>query len=206
MTQAAAKARIKFLVTSATYYSQSAPATSAHLMLQCGSVTTGNDIPIKILDSQKACGTCGTILVPGWNSRTSVNPHPKSKNHRLKLRNGAHHTPGERAKMVMTQCLVCRRSTSSHLQYVAAHGSTRKNALKSQAILSGKKCIPTHGAGSTGSVVQEPQTPVPSNLASKKRARARKQTGLQEMLQKSKAAGLEALRPTLDLMDIMKLA
>lgn len=203
MAQAAAKARIKFLATSAKYYSQSAPATSAHLMLQCGSVAAGNNLSIKMSDSQKACEMCGTILIPGWNSRTGVTPRSKYKIRRHDLRSG-HDTPGDRSKLIMTQCLVCRRSTTSHLGHVAAHMTTRKTISNSQAAVSRKSS--TRGAGSTGGVVQEPQTSLPSNLASKKRARARKQTGLQDMLQKSKTAELEASRPRLDLMDIMKIA
>lgn len=205
MTQAAAKLRIKYLAASAQQYSQIAPATSAHLMLQCDSVAASNDVSIKMSDSRRTCAACGTISVSGWTSRTSVVDPSRNKKGRPKPRNDSKGITDARTKVVMTECLVCRRSASSHLEHVAAHGSSRKQISTSKGAL----LKPTSTLGVTRPTddgIQQPQASLLTNLASKRRARARKQSGLQAMLQKSKSADKEAPSPALDLMDFMKIA
>lgn len=206
MTHTETRARIKYLAASAQLYSQIAPETSAHLMLQCGNVAASNDISFKMPDSQRACSACGTILISGWTSRTSVADYQKNKKRRLKPRSERKGTTDERTKFVMTQCLVCLQSTSSHLEHAAGHGPTRKQTFMSQAALLEATLSPSRVTGQAGEAIQEHQIPLPANLASKKRARARKQSGLQAMLQKSKNTNKEAPSPMLNLMDFMKMA
>lgn len=190
MAQAATKARIKYLTNTAQLYSQIAPETSAHLMLECGSFAAGNDIALKMSDLQKACSACGTILTPGWTSRSSVANNSRNLRRRNKSQNGRKHVYQESTKFVITECLTCNKSTSSPLEHVPIHFSSRTSNSLSQATEAKK----------------EDQTPLPANLASKKRARARKQSGLHAMLQKSKSQTLGAPFPTLDLMDFMKMS
>lgn len=206
MTQAATKARIKYLAASAQLYSHIAPETSAHLMLQCGSFAASNDIALKMSDSQKACSACGTILTSGWTSRTSVADNPRNIKRQLKRRSERKGTNDERTKFVITQCLVCLQSTSSPLEHVTARFSSRKQNSMSQAAILGAASSPSRLTSQAREAKEEHQIPLPANLASKKRARARKQSGLHGMLQKSKSQNTGAPSPALDLMDFMKMA
>lgn len=205
MTQAATKARIKYLAASAQLYSQIAPETSAHLMLQCGSFAASNDITLKMPDSQKACSACGTLLTSGWTSRSSVADHSRNMKGRLKSRNERKGINNEGIKFLVTQCLVCHCSTSSRLEHVAPYSpSSKQNSMSQAAILRSKS---SHsGLTGSGSVAKkEHPISLPANLASKKRAKARKQSGLHAMLQISKSKKMEAPSSALDLMDFMKM-
>ncbi len=119
------------------------------------------------------------------------------RKHGPKSRNDSRRSTDERTKTVITQCLVCRRSISSPLE------TYPKRAPKSELSVSRTTATHPHGTGST---INEPQAGLPANSASKKRARARKQSGLQAMLLKSKNAEKGAPAPALNLMDFMKLA
>lgn len=205
MTQAAVKSRIRYLAASAQQYSQIDPATSAHLMLQCDSVAASNDVSIKMSDSRKACSACGTILVSGLTSRTSVVDPSNSKKGRPKAMNDNKGKTDARTKVIMTECLICRRSAFSHLEHTAAPGSSRKQISMTKGALLKPTSFPCV-TRPTGDGIQQPQSSIPINSASKRRARARKQSGLQAMLQKSKSADKEAPSPVLNLMDFMKMA
>ena len=206
MTQAATKARIKYLAASAQLFTQIAPETSAHLMLECGSVAASNDMALKMPDLQKACSVCGTILTSGWTSRSSVTNNIRNVRHRHPLRSERKGLYDERINVVVTQCLVCMKSTSSPLEHVPAHFLSRKQISMSQAATS-------EAASSLSRVIRQPtgakreaHIPLPANLASKNRARARKQSGLHAMLHKSRSQTTGAASPALDLMDFMKMA
>ena len=205
MTQAATKARIKFLAASADTYARIAPATSAHLMLECENVAASNDLLIKRPDSRQACKACGTTLISGWTSNTSVVNPAKSGRRRHRSRNDGKDLMDVRNKLVRTQCLVCHRWMSSPLEHAVAPGIVRKKDTMSQSALS----VTVSSSGVTDSIsdaMREPQIQLPTNAASRKRAKARKQGGLQAMLQKAESDGTKVFSPQLGLMDFMKLS
>lgn len=207
MTQAATKSRIKFLASSAQMFLQVAPATSAHLMLECGNVAASNNMIIKLPDLERVCNSCGTILISGWTSKTSVVNRSRSKRSRLRPRSASLGILNAKNKIIATQCLACHRFTSSQLEHVARHASVRKKDTMSQAahLMTAASTPPV--TGSSSDAVQDPrQKPLPANTASRKRAKARRQVGLQAMLQKASSAGTEVSSPALGLMDFMKLA
>lgn len=200
------KARIKYLAASAQLYSQLAPETSAHLMLECGRFAASSDMALKMSDLQQACSACGTILTPGWTSRSSVADNPRNISRRPKQRSKREGISNAGTKYVITQCLVCMKSTSSPLEHLPAHLPSKKKLSKSQAAISEARSSPSCVIGQASGANQESQIPLPANIASKKRARARKQSGLHAMLQKSKSQITGATFPALDLMDFMKMA
>lgn len=206
MTQAATKARIKYLAASAQLFTQFAPETSAYLMLECGSVAASNNMALKMSDLQKACSACGTILTSGWTSRSSVTNNVKNIRRRHTLRSERKGVYDERTKFVVTQCLACMKSTSSPLEHVPAHFSSRKQLSMSRAATSEATSSLSRVVRQPTGAKREPQIPLPANLASKNRARARKQSGLHAMLHKSKSQTIGAASPALDLMDFMKMA
>ena len=206
MTQAATKARIKYLAASAQLYSQIAPQTSAYLMLQCGSFAASNDIALKMSDSHKACSACGTILNSGWTSRSSVADDPRNIRRRVKPRSKRKGVSDERTKFVITQCLVCMKPTSSPLEHVTARSASRKQNSTSQAAIYEATLSPSRMAFQASDAKQRQQIPLSANSASKKRARVRKQSGLHAMLQNSKSKNMGEPPPALDLMDFMKMS
>lgn len=206
MTQAATKARIQYLAASAQLYSQIAPETSAHLMLQCGSFAASHDIELKTSDLQKACSACGTILTSGWTSTSFVADNSRNIRRRPNPRSKREGISGESNKYIITQCLVCMRSTSSPLEHVSTHFPSREHDSLSQATILAATSPPSRATGQDYEAKQGPQVSLPTNLASKKRAKARKQSGLHAMLQKSKSQNMGASSPALDLMDFMKMA
>lgn len=203
MTPPAIKARLNFLVASAHLYSFAAPATSAHLMLECDRVATSHGMEMKETEPKPACGVCGTILVPGRTSRKFIaGPRRSTKKARPKSRNGVQTMQGVAPKLVISKCLVCRRSTKTQL--------TAKRSGVSGTKSPGARPLPPaaylHEAspGATNPTGQEAHKLPSANLSSKKRAKARKQGGLQAMLEKSKSIEAHSSGFGLELMDLMK--
>lgn len=202
----AAKARIKHLAASATLLSQIAPETSAHLMLECGSIAASNDIALKTPGLHKACSACGTILTSGWTSRSSVTNTIRNIKRRHKRRSERTGFDDEGTKYLVTQCLVCKKSVSSPLEHRPAHFPSRKQISMSQTAISEARSSPSRVMYQVSGSKQEPQIRLPANLASKNRAKARKQSGLYAMLQNSKNQTTGVVPPAFDLMDFMKMA
>lgn len=203
MASPAVNARLNFLAASAHLYSSAAPATSAHLMLECKKVATGNDMEMKETEPKPACNACGTILVSGWTSRTFIAGPRRSKKPRTKRRKGVQ---GVASKLVISKCLVCRRSTKTQLTAATKSGvgGTRNSGSRH---LPSEASLPTEATPkATDPAGQETHKPPSANLSSKKRAKARKQGGLQAMLEKSKTTETLSSGLGLELMDLMKKA
>lgn len=198
MADAAAEAKLRFLHASGHLFSITAPATSAQLMLQRHIDMAGNTRPKSIDGSSLACKACGTVLVPGYTSKTSrvdkraskmANPKPGSKKH---ARGKPSPSP---EKHVRVKCLACHRFEDTPLQKSKTSSNSEKAKATSRA---------------TPSDAQPNLDPESSPLdkppkASKRRDRARKhKSGLQAMLEKSKAPAAPSFGFGLDLSDLMK--
>lgn len=213
MAPPATKARLNFLAASAHLYSSTAPATSAHLMLECKRVAANSEIQMKQTGSKPACDACGTDLISGWTSRTFIASPRRSKKTKPKSKKAVQTTQRAGSKLVISKCLVCRRSTKTQLMTTTRLTATRPAV--GGAKVSGSVPLP-----STASLPTEPNPktadldrqelhnlPLPSaNLNSKKRAKARKQGGLQAMLEKSKTIETHSSGFGLELTDLLKKA
>ena len=209
MASAISNARLKFLNTSAHYYSTLAPASSAHLMLECMTVAAENESsPSSKTGLGTICGACGTIGIPGRTSQTTIVGPKRSKRISSNKKN---HLPKQIAdnpleKKVVMECLTCHRKTTTPLQPSHGH-KLRQRRSASAATASANKAaehtplnVPT-----TTNAASKSGKPNPENSSSsKKRAKTRKQGGLQAMLEKSKASASSASGLGLDLMDFMK--
>lgn len=206
MAPPAIRARLNFLAASAHLYSSTAPATSAHLMLECKRVATNNDIQMKQTEPKPACGACGTILISGWTSRTFIASPRRSKKSKPKSKKGVQTTQRVASKLVISKCLVCRRSTKTQLMTTTrpgVGGTEVSGSLPLPSIAS----LPTDPNPKTADLNrQETHNLRSANLNSKKRAKARKQGGLQAMLEKSKTTETHSSGFGLELMDLMKKA
>ena len=198
MADVAREARLNFLHASAHLYSAIAPATSAQLMLQRHTEIAGNAKSKSGDGSSSSCKACGTILIPGWTSQTSrvdkralqtAKPKPRPKRH---ARGRISATP---EKHIRVKCLACHRFEDVPLPKPDT-GRTNNNAkARSRAIFSD----PTQ---SLDQVLNPQDKP---SKASKRRERVRKhKSGLQAMLERSKAPATPSSGFGLDIWDLMK--
>ncbi|KAL9125284.1 MAG: hypothetical protein Q9175_008105 [Cornicularia normoerica] len=199
MADAATEARLRFLHASGHLYSATAPATSAQLMLQRHIEIAGNARPKSEHGSSSSCKACGTVLIPGWTSHTSrvdkrasqrANPKPGFKKHtRGKI------TPISE-RQVRVKCLACHRFEDTPLQKpkTSRHSETSKATLQAASSFDAKP-----------SLDPEMNSLDKPSKASKRRERVRKhKSGLQAMLEKSKAGAAPSSDFGLDLLDLMK--
>ena len=209
MAAALSIARMKFLDASAHYYSTLAPATSAHLMLERMAVAANNEATLaKRPGSDDACGACGTIRIPGLTSKTTIVEPTKSKkvsHKRNKQRQSEATANRPTAKQLVVECLTCHRITPTPLQPSQGHRVRRQRGSGSTATFGAQTAEPVP-LSTPAFTKQAPSSekPVSANSSSKKRAKTRKQGGLQAMLEKSKESGKSPSGFALDLMDFMK--
>ncbi|KAL8809891.1 MAG: hypothetical protein Q9200_003029 [Gallowayella weberi] len=187
------EARITFLETSARLLQKTAPSTSAHLMLERNIVANEHDRKVDKSQLKDNCRACGTISVPGVTSKTEVTK--VFSNSKQKKRAGFNEDADE---LEIHECLACYRVVTSPSSKVLQNGF--KNQGKPTGLVERSKI---GGAGSKSDIMQTEKS-TPANASSKRRAKARKQGGLQAMLEKSKGANSQSTGTGLDLMDFMK--
>jgi len=202
MANTEVEAKLKFLDTSARLYSSTAPVTSAHLMLQHNLEAASNSRLLRKGGSVASCKGCGTILVPGWTSRTSIvsmgaSEQPVSRTKTAKKRR--RDTVMSLEKAVRTDCLVCHRYEEVPLPSSSAVKPAEKVVATIQDIPSVKASIDTAAPVST-----ESPRPATANASSKQRAKVRKKAGLQAILEKSKSSASPSSGFGLDLSDFWK--
>ena len=198
MADVAREARLKFLHASAHLYSAIAPATSAQLMLQRHIEIAGNAKSKSDEKPSSSCMACGTILIPGWTSQTSrvdkqtlqmANPKPRPKRH----------TKGRISatieKHIRVKCLACHRFEDFPLPKSETGSAIKEAKATSRALSSDPK----------PSVDQELNPNDKPSKANKRRERVKKQkSGLQAMLERSKAPAAAPSGFGLDIWDLMK--
>ena len=177
------KSRIRFLSTSAQAYCIISPNTSAYLMSECQNIANNyNPNSTKQLQTNDVCKACGTIFIESLTSKSKVTPLPKPRKPPKAV--GKNPAVGSE-KQVQTQCLRCHRSTT-----VLIPASVRNKPAPFPSTISSES---------------GPCTSYLANRSSKTRTRARKQGGLQAMLEKSKSKTKGTVSPQaeLDIMDFM---
>ena len=198
MADAAIEAKLKFLLVSGHFYSATAPATSAQLMLQYHEIAgtarlTSND------GSGSSCKACGTVLIPGWTSQTSRVDRRASKTANLKPGSKKHtmdQLSAHAEKSVRVKCLACHRFEDTTLQNTKINRSSERAKAQLQVT-----------SPLDAKLNPDPESSLleKSTKASRRRERARKHnSGLQAMLEKSKAPATPSMGLGLDLMDLMK--
>lgn len=212
MPDPAEEAKLRFLEASARHYASSAPATSMHLMAQRDAESARRGEP-SIEDRRDGiCKGCGTILIPGWTSRTTIitkgmvgrRLKVKAKGQgKIKSEKRTKISGSDSLKYLKVDCLICYRFEEKPLPGLKGK---IKNPPK-QAVTEAEHQLPSAQtddsptASASQAHVSKPPT---TSSSSKKRAKARKQGGLQAMLEKSKASTSPASAFGLDLLDLMK--
>ena len=201
----ALQARLRFLNDSAHLIAIGSPTTSAVLGSHYDKLLAENDLDLqaskKDQDSRRreVCSACGSLMIPGWSCHViQENIKPKEAQRAKKF---SRKSTGKLEKVKVYSCLRCHRKT---VQHVLARES--KVLLKKPIVSKSQTILHVASAAPASITEYASATPKSANASSKKRAKARKQGGLQAMLAKSKT---EPLGPSsgdfgLDLMDLMK--
>ena len=192
----ALETKIKFLDAAAFHYSMIAPATSAHLMLQRNFEAANNSVPVQ---RSGACRACGTTLISGSTSRTSIVHEPSTTTEVHSRKHGNDDSARKPIKFLRVDCLICRRYERKPLQ-----GPSRPNVKKLSALKPGT--LPSVGGFAAKEPLDMPQSARvgTASASSKQRAKARKHGGLQAMLEKTKVSANSSSGFGLDLLDLMK--
>ncbi|MCJ1237149.1 Cullin-associated NEDD8-dissociated protein 1 [Varicellaria rhodocarpa] len=186
--------RIQFLQSASALYASTQPATSAHLRLQSTNVsvlapTHDRSKPQSVIDH--ACLSCGTLFSPRTCHKRVTSSTKRYKTLAKSQPRSAHmpdNTKPEVSKNIETQCLVCRRVTKHPLPVASNKKRPNQKATENPR---NRAALPDLVATSS------------SNLASKRRAKARKQGGLQALMANSRKQPNMSSNG-LDLMDLMK--
>ncbi|KAM0803006.1 hypothetical protein BDR22DRAFT_841142 [Usnea florida] len=199
MADVGREARLNFLHAAAHLYSTIAPATSAQLMLRRHTEIAGNSKSKSDEKSSSSCKACGTILIPGWTSQISrvdkrllqvADPKPQSKGHTRGR------TSATLEKHIRVKCLSCHRFDDFPLPKPDT-GRTNKDAKATSRAISPSDPKPL--------LNQELNSHDKPSKASKRRERVRKhKSGLQAMLERSKAPAAPPSGFGLDIWDLMK--
>lgn len=191
--------RLRYLKDSAQMMSSTSPATSAYLMSQVNQLMFDHEIEPSELHRRYACGACGSIMVPGWTSsleKEVIQTKPRRrKSKAVYLRpekDKAENNTG--ITSMLYRCNLCGKNTR-HRQPNHSIPAYRRGKKLAQSVQLASP-VATAEKQSSGS----------ANTNSKKRARARKQGGLQALLAAKKENGTSNTGFGLDLMDLMKKA
>ncbi|KFY06742.1 hypothetical protein V492_07790 [Pseudogymnoascus sp. VKM F-4246] len=159
-----------------------------------------NDIDQPDTRRRHVCGGCGNILTPGWTSTVNNDVQRQPKARKSNKRKASAITEATERSTVYT-CDRCNRETR-HVITTAALPRVNPRRAEQPRLASGE------GPERLSSTPQ-PQAGTPiipsANASSKKRAKSRKQGGLQALLAKNKEASQSSSGGFgLDLMDLMK--
>lgn len=207
-----APARLDFLKASARLLSQQSPSTSAHLMTMHNSIVLhdkSSRLPVK--DQMEACPSCGSVRIPGVNSRvfTRTQTPPKTARNVHKSRPKE---PSQDAgqcqsvqKCLIYECLRCRHEVVQRIPQPARPiQRKRRSPTATETSSSTSQKIPLRAAKNpaekleSGSATSKTDS---ENSSSKKRAKMRKQKGLLASLATQKQTKPSG---SLDLLDFLQ--
>ena len=161
-------------------------STSAHLLAVHTRLLHEEFKSLNAQQKRDHCGACGTIRKPQWSKVTEIKPK-KSKS----LASGSVSTGA-----TVYKCLRCCQRT------VLPQKNSRNNISKSlsrAATITSTRGSTPKGVDVQGSTQASTDPKAGDNQSSKKRAKARKQGGLQALL-----ASKQRAQPSLDLLDFLQ--
>lgn len=216
MAHQGTRARTNYLNDSAHLLTSTSPAISRHLISQMHAVALDTNQGLSEAQKRDACGACGNLMIPGWTSCTYLDKgtsrlelrmrtNRKGKTGDLQLREGGG-AAAAAEKCIFHECLVCNRKTRQPLQISVKSNSKQQEQVSSPSLASPASAV----TGRTQLPAKSrPEPPMSSsmNASSRRRARARKQGGLQALLATKKedeSSGGLSTGFGLDLMDFMR--
>jgi ribonuclease MRP protein subunit SNM1 len=198
-------ARLKYLNDSAHLLVISAPGTSAYLMSRCNTLMFDNDLNQSDAQKRHVCGACGNIMMLGWTGTRQMESL-KVQRGRRNARSTVPQSSIAKVKTVVYTCERCSRRTRQSINTTIPRSSKTldlNNHPEASQIATPFKAslLETHPAARTLSLT-------PANASSRKRAKIRKQGGLQALLAKTNETDTRGSSGDfgLDLLDLMKKA
>lgn len=212
------RARAKHLDESAHLLACASPAISRHLRSQLHTLATDYNLNLSDAQKREACGACGNIMTPGWTSRTYLDIGRSKRSLKRNASRGndtgnlssKEQTEDAAAKGVCYECLICNRVTRQALPAPRRASQKKQEQIPPSELVDTASRDPDAAHITAASGLGPPMSSF-SNASSRRRAKARKQSGLQALLAKKKkeeslGGGGFATGFGLDLMDLMKTA
>ncbi|CAO1601407.1 hypothetical protein XANCAGTX0491_005070 [Xanthoria calcicola] len=190
-------ARLRFLDRSARLLNGTAPATSAHLMLERNTVAEEHGKALHKAQLQGICKACGTMSdADNISTSDPLRPNAASSKGRNWDSMPGHVSFNNPSN---NECHTCRRVVVKPSFQLQEYGRNNQIRTTASAKLPDNKASPSleHDLVKVDKVI-------PANLSSKNRAKARKQGGLQAMLEKAKETNRQPSDTGLNLMDLIK--
>jgi ribonuclease MRP protein subunit SNM1 len=205
MASPAISARLKYLNDSAHLLVTSAPGTSAYLMSRCNGLMFDNGLDQSDAHKRHVCGACGNIMILGWTGTRQLESL-KAQKGRRNARSTIQQSSSEKVKTVVYTCQRCGRRTRQSINT----NIPRPSKTLDTTYLSKASQIATPLRAPSSETHSGTRTPssASANASSRKRAKIRKQGGLQALLAKNRENDTRGSTGGfgLDLLDLMKKA
>ncbi|GAD99032.1 conserved hypothetical protein [Paecilomyces variotii No. 5] len=207
MALAESAPQLNFLRDSAQFLSSQSPSTSAHLLAVHNRVLYEQSRPLNHRQHETFCGACGSLRTPETTKRIEIKE--KSVRSKAKKSNVAKPAASHDASQgaVVYKCLRCHKRAVQPIRKQAARRNiqsvpltTSQPAVSSTASSTNKTTPQEATEAVTGS---DSSRTTSENASSKKRAKARKQGGLQALLA-SKQRSQGQTSSSLDLFDFLQ--
>lgn len=188
--------RLKYLDQAARTLVPSSSSVSAFLESQYDRILADNNLQVSGSRRRAVCGGCGQIIIPGWSCRALRKPRRMTRRRALEQCNGGTGEKVDVHENRETRALQCDRC------HAIIHGLQPRHPSKNRPLIANSP-RPVH-AKMAPAAPSEIRITAEKETTSKKRTRARKQSGLQALLVKSKESSLHQIDFGLSLMDIMR--
>jgi ribonuclease MRP protein subunit SNM1 len=189
--------RLNYLRSSADTVNIQSPSTTAYLMSIHNQILYEDLKPLKPPQQASFCGACGSLRSPEFTKIVRIRPRNVGRKPPGKIQDsGQDAAPGA----VVYKCLRCHKRVVLPLQQAKPQNTQKQSRKISDPIHSSTDLSPSHLASMTPALAK----PASDNASSKRRAKMRKQSGLQSLLA-SKQASQASRTPSsqLDLLDFL---
>ncbi|KAL1985390.1 hypothetical protein VTN96DRAFT_7951 [Rasamsonia emersonii] len=195
--------RLNFLRNSATFLSSQSPSTAAHLIAVHNHILHEDFKPLKPRQHESFCGACGSPRKPEYTKTIKIGQKGKarasqslSKETQRSIQGGA----------IVYKCLRCHKRTVLQQQNAKPQKlhSTPPTQEASTLTKSSTEKSSSQPVSETPAVPTVPKS-TSENASSKKRAKARKQAGLQALVaSKQRSQAANSASSSLDLFDFLQ--
>ncbi|RAL01296.1 ribonuclease P Rpr2/Rpp21/SNM1 subunit [Aspergillus ibericus CBS 121593] len=191
--------RLEFLKSSASFLNALSPSTAAYLMTLHNGIIYDEFKPLNQRHHEAACGACGSVRSAAWTKTINI---PKRKGKLSK--SGTAVKPTCEGATIL-KCIRCRRRTVKPIRKEAG-----RSAMPAKAIPTTASTPEVQSSAATASL-SEPTSELTDpnrvnkaadNASSKKRAKARKQSGLQALMASKQQSRTHS--SSLDLFDFLQ--
>jgi ribonuclease MRP protein subunit SNM1 len=197
--------RLKYLNDSAHLLSTSSQSTAAFIMSQCNNLMFESNLDQTDSHQRQICGACGNIMLLGATALYRVVGQRSKNRKRIGRKSHEEQASTRPHKSVVIDCDLCGKQTRQTVNMIMMKNSLDRKSrpLRDNPTISSETFTPPP---STITPQKIPSTS--ANANSRKRAKVRKQGGLQALLAASKENKTRGSSGGfgLDLMDMMKRA